>query len=54
MKNFKRIGVNFYLNNEEELNEFIMFKTLIKKDKKYFNMTNFFKIKIEEYLKEKR
>ena len=50
----KRKRITFYLNTNEDIENYLIFKTQIKRDKKYFNVSNFFKLKIEEYLKKKK
>ena len=49
MKNRKEITI--YLKSEEDKENYFIFKRLIKRDKEVLNISNFFRIKLREYVK---
>lgn len=49
MSNQKK-GMTFYFYDKEDINNYFEFKKLVRRDKKYFNISNFIRLKISEYL----
>lgn len=44
-------GITIYLDNEEDIETYKVFKDLIRKDKCFINISNFIRVKIRSYVK---
>ncbi len=50
MKTVNKKGLTFYLYDQEDFDKYQEFKLKVKRDKKYFNVSNFLRVKMFEYL----
>lgn len=50
----KKKGITIYLYENEDINKYFEFKKLVRKDREYFNISNFFRLKIIDYVENRR
>lgn len=50
----KKKGITIYLYEKEDINKYFEFKKLVRKDREYFNISNFFRLKIIDYVENRR